>query len=170
MKINNIIFLSLFFFITACHNTGAQKQTVSSPDGNKLIEMNRYIITKDRELIISYCERKGITASETPTGLWYSVKSPGSGQLIKEGDIVKFEYDCSLLDGTLCYSSKGSEPKTTRVGFSTIESGLLEGLKLMRPGSEFVFIIPPYLAHGIPGDGYQIPGRSVIVYRIKILP
>ena len=65
---------------------------------------------------------------------------------------------------------KAPNLRPPRVGFSTIESGLLEGLKLMRPGSEFVFIIPPYLAHGIPGDGYQIPGRSVIVYRIKILP
>jgi len=165
-----IIFILLFTAITSCRNSDDRIQRVKKPDGNKIIEMNRYLITKDRELIASYCERKNIKAIESPTGLWYSVITEGNGPQVKDGDIITFEYECSLLDGTLCYSSAGSDPKTTRVGYSTIESGLLEGLKMMKHSAEYVFIIPPYLAHGVPGDGDRIPGRSVIVYRIKILP
>lgn len=170
MKIKITILFSLLFIVTACRSGNEQDRTVRKPDGDKIIEMNRYIITKDRELIVSYCERKSIEAKETPTGLWYAVIKTGSGPLIKDGDVITFEYDCSLLDGTICYSSAGSGPNTTRVGYSTIESGLLEGLKMMNRGAEFLFIIPPYLAHGIPGDGDRIPGRSVIVYRIKMHP
>lgn len=165
-----IIFLFLLFTaITSCRNNADRNPAVGKPDGNKMIEMNKYLITKDRELISSYCERKDIKAVESPTGLWYSVVTPGNGPKVKDGDIITFEYECSLLDGTLCYSSAGSDPMITRVGYSTIESGLLEGLKMMNRGAEYIFIIPPYLAHGVPGDGDRIPGRSVIVYRIKIL-
>lgn len=153
----------------SCHGGNHSHDQTARKRGANMIETNRYIITKDRELIQSYCERKGIEAVETPTGLWYSVKERGSGPLIKDGDIITFEYECSLLDGTVCYSSKDAGPKTTRFGYSTMESGLLEGIKLMRKGAEYLFIIPPYLAYGVPGDGNRIPGRAVIVYRIKVL-
>jgi len=171
MKNLFIILVVFAFSIFSCRNQSNNNPSLRGKGHRtNMIETNKYLITKDRELILNYCERKGIEASETATGLWYSVKSPGTGPLIKDGDLITFEYDCSLLDGTLCYTSSTSGPRTTRFGYSTMESGLLEGIKLMRKGSEFTFIIPPYLAHGVPGDGNRIPGRSVIVYRIKILP
>jgi len=155
--------------VYSCNN-GRDKTTLKKGKGTNMIEMNKYIITKDHELILNYCERKGIEARETATGLWYSIKEPGSGPLIKDGDMITFEYDCSLLDGTLCYSSATSGPNTTKLGYSNMESGLLEGIKMMRKGAEYIFIIPPYLAHGVPGDGNRIPERAIIVYRIKIMP
>jgi len=165
------LILTIPAILTCSCNGGNHRhdQTVRKRGAN-MIETNRYIITKDRELIQSYCERKNIEAVETPTGLWYSVIERGSGPLIKDGDVITFEYECSLLDGTMCYSSKETGPKTIRFGYTTMESGLLEGIKLMRKGAEYLFIIPPYLAYGVPGDGNRIPGRSVIVYRIKIIP
>ena len=164
-----IFYVLLTVTASSCRSGSNQHRGDEKPDGHSLIEINRNIIAKDHELIISYCERKGIKAKETPTGLWYAETESGRGPLVKDGDIITFEYECSLLDGTVCYSSSVTGPKNTRVGYSTIESGLLEGLKLMNRGSEYMFIIPPYLAYGIPGDGNRIPGRSVIVYRIKIL-
>jgi FKBP-type peptidyl-prolyl cis-trans isomerase FkpA len=169
MKNFYIIFFILVTALCSCKSDRNSQSYRRSGHGNNMIETNKYIITKDRELIVSYCERKGLDAKETPTGLWYSVKKPGSGPLIQDGDVITFEYDCSLLDGTLCYSSASEGPKTTKFGYSTIESGLLEGIKLMRRGAEYIFIIPPYLAHGVPGDGNRIPARAVIVYRIKII-
>lgn len=164
-----IFYILLAATAASCSGGRNQHRADERPDGHNLIEINRNIIARDHELIISYCERKGITANETPTGLWYAEMESGKGPLVKDGDIITFEYECSLLDGTVCYSSSVTGPKNTRVGYSTIESGLLEGLKMMNRGSEYLFIIPPYLAYGIPGDGNQIPGRSVIVYRIRIL-
>jgi FKBP-type peptidyl-prolyl cis-trans isomerase FkpA len=169
MKSLVIILTLLAITLVSCRHASDSSSARKNGHRTNMIETNKYLITKDRELILNYCERKGIEATETSTGLWYSVKSPGSGPLIKDGDIITFDYDCSLLDGTLCYTSATSGPSTTRFGYSTMESGLMEGIKLMRRGAEFIFIIPPYLAHGVPGDGNRIPGRAVIVYRIRIL-
>lgn len=50
-----------------------------------------------------------------------------------------------------------------------MEPGLNEGLRMLKPGSEAIFIIPPFLAYGLIGDGKMIPSRAVIVYNVSIL-
>ncbi len=50
-----------------------------------------------------------------------------------------------------------------------MEAGLNQGLRMLKPGGEAIFILPPFLAYGLKGDGNKIPSRSVIVYEIKIL-
>jgi FKBP-type peptidyl-prolyl cis-trans isomerase len=50
-----------------------------------------------------------------------------------------------------------------------MEAGLNQGLRMLKPGAEAIFILPPFLAYGLPGDGKKIPSRAVIVYRITIL-
>ena len=77
-------------------------------------------------------------------------------------------YECSLLDGTKCYSSETLGPKEVVLGRSQLEPGLNEGLRLMRQGGSAIFILPPFLAYGFVGDGKKIPPRSIIVYSIKI--
>jgi FKBP-type peptidyl-prolyl cis-trans isomerase FkpA len=79
------------------------------------------------------------------------------------------DYECSLLDGTSCYSSKKLGPKEVIMGKSLMESGLNEGLLMLKPGSEAIFIIPPYLGYGFIGDGKMIPSRATIVYKVNIL-
>ena len=54
-------------------------------------------------------------------------------------------------------------------GRGEIETGLNEGLKLLKPGAEAIFIIPPFLAYGLVGDRKMIPSRAVIVYNVNIL-
>ncbi len=121
MKNNIFIFLFLSVIVSACHNNGEVKRGVSSPDRKKMIEMNRYIITKDRELIVNYCERKGIRGKRDWNGTMVFMKSQGTGPLIKDGEVITFEYDCSLLDGTVCYSSSGSGPKTPVSGTAPLK-------------------------------------------------
>ncbi len=79
------------------------------------------------------------------------------------------EYNCSLLDGTICYSSEESGPEEVLIGRSEMTAGLNQGLRMLKPGGEAVFIIPPYLAYGLKGDGNKIPARSIIVYEIRII-
>jgi len=77
-------------------------------------------------------------------------------------------YECSLLDGTLCYDSSETGPKEVVLGRTDIEAGLNEGLRMLKRGGEALFILPPFLAYGLVGDGKKIPSRSIIVYKIKI--
>jgi len=107
--------------------------------------------------------------TESPTGLWYQLITQGDGEFLKENKLVLMEYECSLLDGTICYSSEESGPMKFVLGHSDIEPGLYEGLKLLKPGARAIFILPPFLAHGLRGDGKKIPARSIIVYKVNIL-
>jgi FKBP-type peptidyl-prolyl cis-trans isomerase len=134
-----------------------------------MADINRYIIQKDRERIQSYSERKGLIIKESPTGLWYSIEKEGEGEFFKDSDRIVFEYECSLLDGTCCYSSDEPGPMEIVLGRSELAAGLNEGLKLLKPGGEAIFIIPPFMAYGLIGDGKKIPPRATLVYNIRII-
>jgi len=105
---------------------------------------------------------------ETQTGLWYQVLKEGEGKTFSDGDEVILDYESTLLDGTKCYSSAELGPKKLIMGRSEMEAGMNEGLRLLKPGSEAVFIIPPFLAYGLVGDRKLIPPRAVIVYNIIV--
>ena len=136
---------------------------------DEMVELNRYFVQKDRERIQNYAERKELTMSESSSGLWYYIINPGEGANYTEKDKIIFEYECSLLDGTKCYSSQTLGPKEVVIGRSKLEPGLIEGLRMLKPGGKAIFILPPFLAYGLPGDGKMIPSRAVIVYNVNIL-
>lgn len=165
-----ILFFSLFIAgLISCNpggNTVVQKEVKGS---DKMEEMNRYLIQKDRERIENYTSRRNLNMKESGTGFWYLIKSEGEGTYLKDNDRVVFEYECSLLDGTKCYSSAELGPKELIMGKSPIEAGMNQGLRLLKHGGEAIFIIPPYLAYGLVGDGNKIPSRAVIVYDVRVL-
>ncbi|HLN19708.1 MAG TPA: FKBP-type peptidyl-prolyl cis-trans isomerase [Bacteroidales bacterium] len=169
MMVPRIFILIPLIVIVSCNNDNTTGTTSSRPGKQDMEDMNRYFVQKDRERIVSYIERKGLKMNETPSGLWYQVINEGSGNLLKEGSRLNMEYECSLLDGTVCYSSSVSGPRQLVLGRTGIEPGLYEGLMLLKPGSEAIFIMPPYMAYGLPGDGKKIPPRSVIVYHLRLL-
>ena len=92
----------------------------------------------------------------------------GRGETLGEKDRIIMDYECSLLDGTNCYSSKELGPREFMLGRSEMEAGLNEGLRLLKPGSEAIFIIPPFLAYGLIGDRKLIPPRAVLVYNVNV--
>lgn len=163
-----VVILSLFALI-ACKNNPEKSSARSKPGKNEMADLNRYLVQKDRERICNYIERKNLKMTESPTGLWYLIIKEGSGTLFTDNSKVVFDYDCSLLDGTKCYSSQTLGSKEVIIGRSEIEPGLNEGLRLLRPGAEAIFIIPPFLAYGFVGDRKMIPSRAIIVYNINIL-
>jgi FKBP-type peptidyl-prolyl cis-trans isomerase FkpA len=169
MWIRNIIILLLLLSIVSCRERHPDSSVNSKVSKNDMADLNRYLVQKDRERIINYIERKNLTMSESPTGLWYQIIKQGSGKSFSENDKVIMEYECSLLDGTKCYSSKDLGPKEVTLGRSEMEPGLNEGLRLLKPGAEAVFIIPPFLGYGLIGDRKMIPPRAVIVYNVNIL-
>ncbi len=169
MPIKYILFIFLLSGFFSCRNNSGKTPDINKPGMNEMAELNRYFVQKDRERIRNYIERKNLVMTESPTGLWYQIINEGSGKNFADNDKVIFNYDCSLLDGTLCYSSKTLGPKELILGKSEMEQGLNEGLRLLNPGAEAIFIIPPYLAYGLIGDRKMIPSRAIIVYNVKIL-
>lgn len=169
MAIRYIIAILLIFLSFSCNNNSKKSIAGSKPGNNEMADLNRYFVQKDRERIQNYIERKNLKLTESPTGLWYQIIHAGKGDKFTENDKVLMDYDCSLLDGTKCYSSETLGPKEIILGKSEIEPGLNEGLRMLKPGAEAIFIIPPFLGYGLIGDRKMIPSRAVIVYKVNIL-
>jgi FKBP-type peptidyl-prolyl cis-trans isomerase FkpA len=162
----SIILLLISF---GCGSEPGKKSENNRPDKKEMEELNRYFVQKDRERIENYIERKSLSMTELPSGLWYQILSDGEGVCFSDNSRIVFDYECSLLDGKICYSSEQSGPKEIILGRSEIEAGLNQGLRFLKPGSRAIFIIPPFLAYGLKGDGEKIPARAIIVYNISIL-
>jgi|SRR5450759_2129935 FKBP-type peptidyl-prolyl cis-trans isomerase len=169
MMIRDIVILLLLTSLISCREKPGNSFNNSKPGKNQMADLNRYLVQKDKERIKSYIERKNLKMNESPTGLWYQIIDAGEGKVFTDNDKVVLDYECSLLDGTKCYSSKELGPKELIVGKSEMEQGLNEGLRLLKPGAEAIFIIPPFLAYGLIGDRKMIPSRAVIVYNVNIL-
>jgi FKBP-type peptidyl-prolyl cis-trans isomerase FkpA len=168
MRPGYLLILILSIASVSCKHSSGTISEVSRPGRNEMADLNRYMVRKDRDRIKNYIERKNLRMMETQTGLWYQVLKEGEGKTFSDGDEVILDYESTLLDGTKCYSSAELGPKKLIMGRSEMEAGMNEGLRLLKPGSEAVFIIPPFLAYGLVGDRKLIPPRAVIVYNIIV--
>jgi len=130
---------------------------------------NKYLVTLDAERIQSYAKRRGWEMKQTETGLWYMIYHKTDGEKAVQGKIASLNYKVSLLDGTLCYSSDSLGSKTFLIGRGGVESGLEEGILLMKKGEKARFIMPPYKAHGLLGDMNKIPARTTILYEVELI-
>lgn len=159
-----LLTILIIFLVPGCQNKPDNRSTATPLTEAELIELNRSMISRDRETITAFLDGSSRKFTETNTGLWYSVIENGAGPTVKTGDNVSYDYECTLLNGNPCYSGT----QTIKVGFSDAGSGVTEGLQLMQKGADYLFIVPPYLAYGLTGDGAKIPGRAILVYRIRI--
>ncbi|NOZ46483.1 MAG: peptidylprolyl isomerase [Chlorobi bacterium] len=133
-----------------------------------LIKVNKYLVNKDNESIKSYLKRHNLKMQQTKTGLWYKIIRKGEIQA-KSNQIATINYKVKLLTGELCYSSDSLGPKSFKIGQGGVEPGLEEGILMMHEGDKAQFILPPYLAHGLLGDGDKIPARATIIYEVELI-
>uniref|UniRef100_A0A4W5QT78 peptidylprolyl isomerase n=1 Tax=Hucho hucho TaxID=62062 RepID=A0A4W5QT78_9TELE len=84
-------------------------------------------------------------------------------------DLIQYRYNCSLMDGTLLYSSDHYEnaPITT-LGANKVIEGLDEGLRGMCVGEKRVVIVPPHLGHGENG-AKGVPSSAVLNFELELL-
>lgn len=164
-----MLFILAILFV-ACNVPAPKVSEESKKDTQqRMVEVNRLLIAKDKKRIEGYIERMGYTMQESNTGLWYEIIEYGEGDSIRSGDGVELKYKISLLDGTPCYNSDTDGIKSFRVGRGGVEAGLEQGILLMAYGGKARFILPPHLAHGLPGDGARIPARAIIIYELEVL-
>lgn len=175
-NILNLVILFLFIFVSfSCEKSRNKhnqvvKQGVKQKDIKEEIEeLNRYWLVQESKLIDDYIKNNALNVVRTGTGLRYQIYNQGDGVLIKEGDIVTLEYEVSLLNGDLIYSSKTDGYKTFLVGRGGVESGLEEGILKLCKNSVATLIIPAHLAHGLIGDGNKVPSRATLVYKLKVI-
>jgi len=141
------------------------KDSITEP----LIKANHIISESERRDIDNFVKRKGWPMTETGTGLRYSVYEPGKGPQVKSGDLVTVDFEITLLNGKLCYTSEETGSEEFVVDHDHVESGLHEAIKYLRVGDRAKIVIPSHLAFGATGDMDKIPPLSPIVYDLEVL-
>ena len=173
MKKKSFILVLLAVFVLISSSCSDRKKVENVNDVNasspKTIGINKYLVTKDKEIIQNYIKRRAWKMEQTPKGLWYMIYHKGEGQNITFGNTVSLKYRLSLLDGTLCYNSDSLGLKTFKVGQGGVEQGLEKGILMLNKGDKARFILPPFLAHGLLGDMKCIPARSTIIYEVEVV-
>ena len=106
----------------------------------------------------------------TPSGLAYKVLQPGSGDVAQVGQRVKVHYTGYFTDGKKFDSSRDRmQPFVFPLGKGRVIKGWDEGVAMMRPGSRFLFRLPPNLAYGDRGAPGAIPPNSVLYFDVAFL-
>ncbi|MCF0205956.1 MAG: FKBP-type peptidyl-prolyl cis-trans isomerase [Bacteroidales bacterium] len=142
---------------------------VRKAKSEETISINENLIAVNRDVIEKYISRHKWQMEETETGLYYMVYSKTEGEKVQSGDEVEFAFKTSLLNGDVLYDSDATGNRRMVIDKNQEESGLNEGLKLMRKGEKAYFILPPHLAFGVAGDSYKIAPYSVLVYDIEVV-
>lgn len=163
------IFIIITLFLFSCANNEPPVKKNWSKINKQLININKYLVKEDKERVESYIKRNNWEMQQTETGLWYQISHEGEGDFAKENDIAVINYKVELLDGTLCYSSDSLGALTFKIGMGSVESGIEEGILMMKKGDKAQFILPPYLAYGLLGDEKKIPPRAIIVYYVELI-
>lgn len=171
-QIKNILLLFLFVFsFIACNTDGENGKRNIDPVKLKepLINANKVRVMKESKEIDSYIKRHKWKMEDTGTGLRYHIYNKGDREKATKGKTATINYRIGLLDGTECYSSDSSGVKSFEIGRGNVESGLEEGILLMKVGDKAKFILPSHLAYGLLGDSNKIPSYAVLVYDVELI-
>lgn len=168
------ILLSVIYLMSCGSDKNNQNQDTNNqinPEqySNDLESANQYYTVSEKDQMADYAERMGWEMTKTGTGLSYLIYEVGNGREVEDKLVVRFAFKVNLINGTVCYDSEKQGPKEVLIGHADVESGLEEGLQLLREGDRAKFIIPSHLAYGWLGDSDQIPTRAILIYDVKIL-
>ncbi|XP_022599178.1 peptidyl-prolyl cis-trans isomerase FKBP10-like [Seriola dumerili] len=84
-------------------------------------------------------------------------------------DLVWYHYNCTMMDGTLLFSSHDYENLQDAVlGSDKVIDGLDEGLRGMCVGEKRLITVPPHLGHGEKG-ATGVPSSAVLVFDIELV-
>jgi len=136
---------------------------------DSLIRYNKSVVNQENQQIEDFIARYRWEMKKTSTGLRYMISKQGNGAAPSKDSRVVILYTVRLLNGNLCYSTGHDHPREFRIGHSSAESGLEEGILLMREGAQAKFIVPSHLAFGLLGDQDKIPQRATLIYDVELI-
>lgn len=115
----------------------------------------------------------GITASQHPSGFFYTINSQGTGKVISNlCTAVSVEYKGAFFNGHVFDSTEAGTAANFQLG--QVIPGWQKGVPLINDGGDITLYIPPSLAYG-PNDAKDgngnvvIPGNSYLVFNVHLV-
>ena len=167
----NFILSACIIILISCGSRSRLPLTADDPSHSpdSLVKYNKEISQKEDGEIEDFVARYQWKMNRTTTGLRYMIYRHGTGPKAEKGRKATLEYTVRLITGDICYSSEKNGPKVFEIGHGGVESGLEEGILLLRVGDRAKFIVPSHLAFGLLGDQDKIPPKSTLIYDIELI-
>ncbi len=154
---NRGIFFFAMLLLFSCQDKKPTLQINENKLKEPLIEMNKSKVRMENEQIDNFVNRYGWPVTKTGTGLRYYVYEKGDGDSARANMVATIDYAITLLTGDTAYTSAETGPQEFLIDMDNVESGLHEGIQLLRVGDRAKLILPSYLAHGLVGDSKKYP-------------
>jgi len=120
----------------------------------------------DRQKIVDYLKEHDLDAHERPSGLFYIIEQPGTGDYPDKYSVVTVRYTGYLLNGEVFDTNEGG-PATT-FELTRVIAGWREGIPMFRKGGSGKLLVPSGLAYG-EKSRTGIPNNSVLIFDIRLL-
>ncbi|MDR3343224.1 MAG: FKBP-type peptidyl-prolyl cis-trans isomerase [Treponema sp.] len=104
----------------------------------------------------------------TASGLQYEVITEGTGQKPGAQDMVRVNYEGTLVDGTV-FDSSYTRGEPIEFPLDAVIPGWTEGVQLMSEGSSYRLYVPSKLAYGEQGAGNVIPPYATLIFQVELL-
>lgn len=167
-----IVFILFFSLFLSCKNQPEERKitgTGISEIESSILQVNRYILKRNRDHIHGFLKRTGWNMKMTGSGLFYEIEEEGTGENVKNGDRISLYYRLRLIDGSFIDSSDDSGPMEFTAGQGGVPVGLEEAVLLLRKGTKARLILPPHLAYGNFGDAeIGVPPDAILFYEIYL--
>lgn len=163
-NILGVILLTTLFF--SCTTEGVKKDKTQEDEIQQLKSKNTGT-TAVQQLVPG----KALTAEEDRSGIKITWFEQGKGDLLKDGEVVKINYDVRLEDGTLVDGNQLLKrdwlPFLTGFGMQT--SGWDIAFRKLRVGDFVEIVLPSEFARGKAGVKGLIPPDAVNILHVRIL-
>lgn len=117
---------------------------------------------KDDAAIQAYIKANNITATKDPSGLYYSVITPGTGAYPTTNSMISVNYTGKLLNGNVFDSGViSSQP------LAGLVKGWQIGIPHINTGGRILLLIPSALGYGNAAAG-TIPANSVLIFTVDL--
>ncbi|WP_040976051.1 FKBP-type peptidyl-prolyl cis-trans isomerase [Necropsobacter massiliensis] len=134
--------------------------------GDKVYEARQAKVKAENETFAAeFMKKDGV--KKTASGLLYRIEKAGSGEAIKEDDLVKVHYTGKLANGSV-FDSSVERGQPAEFKLNQVIKGWTEGLQLVKKGGKIELVIPAGLAYGEQGAG-PIPPNSTLYFDVEVL-
>ena len=119
----------------------------------------------DDDIIKNYISSNGLNATATGSGLYYVIKTVGTGANPTANSTVNVVYKGYFTNGSVFDQSSVSGAS---LSLASVIAGWQEGIPYFKKGGgKGILLIPSALGYGSQGSG-SIPANSVIIFDITL--
>jgi len=136
------------------------------------------IETIDGSKLEQYIASNNLQVTKDPTGFYYQIVNPGTGELYKNTDSVLYHFVIKSLAGKVFYDTHTDADNIgTLVGYSNVIIGsksvpaLRTAIQNLAPGGTANILLPSQLAFGRNGESsINVPSNEPVIFSLTTLP